>query len=104
MSEVWTYKKIMEVFRQDKEKLLSDNEYRKTYVDFVEKWLRIKSGSPLILKERDEWDDEIAIVVFTLKEIGEEEKFKEWYDFWRTIFGRDFDVRFEEKRIILNWR
>jgi hypothetical protein len=104
MSEVWSYKKIMEVFRQDKEKLLNDNEYRKTFVNYVEKWLRIKSESPLIMKERDEWDDEIAIVIFTLKEVGEEKKFKEWYDFWRSVFGRDFEVKFEEKRIVLNWR
>jgi len=104
MSEVWSYKKIFEVFRQDKERLLKDEEYRKTFVGFVEKWLKIKSGSPLIMKERDEWDDEIAIIIFTLKEIGEEQKFKEWYDFWRTVFGRDFEVRFEEKRTILNWR
>jgi hypothetical protein len=104
MSEVWSYKKIFEVFRQDKERLLKDEEYRKTFVGFVEKWLKIKSESPLIMKERDEWDDEIAIVIFTLKEIGEEQKFKEWYDFWRTVFGRDFEVRFEEKRTILNWR
>jgi hypothetical protein len=104
MSEVWTYKKIFEVFRQDKERLLKDEEYKKTFVGFVEKWLKIKSESPLILKERDKWDDEIAVVVFMLKKIGEEEKFKEWYDFWRTIFGRDFDVIFEEKKIFLNWR
>jgi len=104
MSEVWSYKKIFEVFRQDKERLLKDEEYRKTFVGFVEKWLKIKLESPLILKERDEWDDEIAVVVFMLKEIGEEERFKEWYDFWRTVFGRDFEVRFEEKRTILNWR
>ena len=104
MSEVWSYKKIFEVFRQDKERLLKDEEYRKTFVGFVEKWLKIKSESPLIMKERDEWDDEIAIIIFTLKEIGEEQKFKEWYDFWRTVFGRDFEVRFEEKRTILNWR
>jgi hypothetical protein len=38
------------------------------------------------------------------KGIGEERKFKEWYDFWKSVFGRDFEVRFEEKKIILNWR
>jgi hypothetical protein len=104
MSEVIGFKKLYELFREQKDKLKEDSILRNLFIDFSEKWLKTKSQSPLILKERDEWDDEIAIVIYMLKEIGEEQKFKEWYDFWKSVFGRDFEVRFEEKRIILNWR
>jgi len=104
MSEVIGFKKLYELFREQKDKLKEDSVLKKLFVDFAEKWLKAKSESPLIIKERDEWDDEIAIVIFTLKEVGEEQKFKEWYDFWKSVFGRDFEVKFEEKRIILNWR
>jgi hypothetical protein len=106
MSEILGYKKIYELFKEQKEKLKQDTTLKNIFLQFVERWLNIKSESPLIFKERDKWDDEIAIVVFMLKEIGEEEKFKEWYSFWKSVFGRDFEVEFNslENKTIIRWR
>jgi len=103
MSEVWSFTKIFQTFRNEKDKLLSDSEYKKNFIGFIEKWLNLKASSPLILKERKDWDDEIAIVVQILNEIGEYEKYNNWYEFWKQIFGRDFSVVFDEKRVFVKW-